>query len=132
MPGIFSPTTTTRELQSGSNRSQLKLDRGENYGFPSAATAAENSNSKDLIAGSTCEHGEVTRSPCGGPAGSKNKLKSKPPIIITLDSANAFRSHVMEVANGCDVQDSISTFVTRCRRRRFRDRHKAHLSLWRR
>ncbi|KAK9051454.1 hypothetical protein SSX86_028081 [Deinandra increscens subsp. villosa] len=55
-----------------------------------------------------------SRRPRGRPAGSKNK--PKPPIIITRDSANALRSHVMEVANGCDIQESISNFATRRQR----------------
>ncbi|KAI3743897.1 hypothetical protein L1987_56965 [Smallanthus sonchifolius] len=55
-----------------------------------------------------------SRRPRGRPAGSKNK--PKPPIIITRDSANALRSHVMEVANGCDIQESISSFASRRQR----------------
>ncbi|GJY43466.1 AT-hook motif nuclear-localized protein 22-like protein [Tanacetum coccineum] len=58
--------------------------------------------------------GGGSRRPRGRPAGSKNK--PKPPIIITRDSANALRSHVMEVANGCDIQESISNFATRRQR----------------
>ncbi|KAK9742848.1 hypothetical protein RND81_03G200200 [Saponaria officinalis] len=58
--------------------------------------------------------GELQRRPRGRPAGSKNK--PKPPIIITRDSANALRSHVMEVANGCDIMDSITTFARRRQR----------------
>lgn len=54
------------------------------------------------------------RKPRGRPAGSKNK--PKPPIIITRDSANALRSHVMEIANACDVQESISNFANRRQR----------------
>ncbi|KAL1548698.1 AT-hook motif nuclear-localized protein 22 [Salvia divinorum] len=57
---------------------------------------------------------EVTRRPRGRPAGSKNK--PKPPIIITRDSANALRSHVIEVAGGCDIQDAVSAFATRHQR----------------
>ncbi|GAB2271569.1 AT-hook motif nuclear-localized protein 24 [Dionaea muscipula] len=56
----------------------------------------------------------MTRRPRGRPAGSKNK--PKPPIIITRDSANALRSHVMEVANGSDIMESVSNFA--CRRQR--------------
>ncbi|KAL2509248.1 AT-hook motif nuclear-localized protein 22 [Forsythia ovata] len=56
----------------------------------------------------------MTRKPRGKPFDSKNK--PKPPIIITCDSANALRSHVMEVANGCDIQGSVSTFATRRQR----------------
>ncbi|XP_071735969.1 AT-hook motif nuclear-localized protein 18-like [Rutidosis leptorrhynchoides] len=58
--------------------------------------------------------GGGSRRPRGRPAGSKNK--PKPPIIITRDSANALRSHVMEVANGCDIQESVSNFATRRQR----------------
>ncbi|KAJ8497544.1 hypothetical protein OPV22_008096 [Ensete ventricosum] len=58
--------------------------------------------------------GEIMRRPRGRPAGSKNK--PKPPIIITRDSANALRSHVMEIAGGCDIVDSVASFA--CRRQR--------------
>lgn len=51
----------------------------------------------------------ITRRPRGRPAGSKNK--PKPPIIITRDSANALRTHVMEVSDGCDIMDSVATFA---------------------
>ncbi|XP_061348218.1 AT-hook motif nuclear-localized protein 24-like [Gastrolobium bilobum] len=58
--------------------------------------------------------GEITRRPRGRPAGSKNK--PKPPIIITRDSANALRTHVMEVADGCDIVESVSNFARRRQR----------------
>ncbi|KAI3783631.1 hypothetical protein L1987_42717 [Smallanthus sonchifolius] len=48
------------------------------------------------------------RRPRGRPPGSKNK--PKPPIFVTRDSPNALRSHVMEVASGTDVADSIAQF----------------------
>ncbi|CAN1332471.1 AT-hook motif nuclear-localized protein 24 [Linum perenne] len=54
------------------------------------------------------------RRPRGRPAGSKNK--PKPPVIITRDSANALRSHVMEIANSADIIDSVSTFARRRQR----------------
>lgn len=50
----------------------------------------------------------------GRPAGSKNK--PKPPIIITSDSANSLRSHVMEIAGGCDIGESVATFARRRQR----------------
>ncbi|KAI3727539.1 hypothetical protein L6452_16155 [Arctium lappa] len=65
-------------------------------------------------AGSDGKEGEISRRPRGRPAGSKNK--PKPPIIITRDSANALRTHVMEVADGCDVMESIATFARRRQR----------------
>ena len=55
-----------------------------------------------------------SRRPRGRPAGSKNK--PKPPIIITRDSANTLRTHVMEVAGGCDISESITAFARRRQR----------------
>ncbi|ERM94933.1 hypothetical protein AMTR_s00009p00189120 [Amborella trichopoda] len=54
------------------------------------------------------------RRPRGRPPGSKNK--PKPPIIITRDSPNALRSHVMEVASGSDVAESVAAFARRRQR----------------
>ncbi|KAL2509177.1 AT-hook motif nuclear-localized protein 24 [Forsythia ovata] len=56
----------------------------------------------------------MTRRPRGKPSDSKNK--AKPPIIITCDSANALRSHVMEVTDDCDIQGSVSTYANRRQR----------------
>ncbi|PSS34899.1 AT-hook motif nuclear-localized protein [Actinidia chinensis var. chinensis] len=55
-----------------------------------------------------------TRRPRGRPAGSKNK--PKPPIFVIRDSPNALRSHVMEVAGGTDVAESIALFARRRQR----------------
>ncbi|KAK8967175.1 putative DNA-binding protein ESCAROLA [Platanthera guangdongensis] len=55
-----------------------------------------------------------SRRPRGRPPGSKNK--PKPPIFVTRDSPNALRSHVMEVAGGADVADSIAQFSRRRQR----------------
>ncbi|CAN4091177.1 unnamed protein product [Withania somnifera] len=54
------------------------------------------------------------RRPKGRPPGSKNK--PKPPIFVTRDSPNALRSHVMEVAGGTDVADSIAQFARKRQR----------------
>ncbi|KAI4302778.1 hypothetical protein MLD38_038486 [Melastoma candidum] len=54
------------------------------------------------------------RRPRGRPAGSKNK--PKPPIIVTRDSPNSLRCHVIEVADGCDIVESISAFARRRQR----------------
>ncbi|XP_075518430.1 AT-hook motif nuclear-localized protein 22-like [Primulina tabacum] len=97
----------------------VKRDREENHGFPTTnssinmATTTPTSEGKEVaqLAG---DQSEVTRRPRGRPSGSKNK--PKPPIIITRDSANALRSHVMEVSNGSDIQESISIFATRRQR----------------
>ncbi|KHN09773.1 Putative DNA-binding protein ESCAROLA [Glycine soja] len=70
----------------------------------------ENSNGNNEGAGEA----EITRRPRGRPAGSKNK--PKPPIIITRDSANAMRTHMMEVADGCDIVESVSEFARKRQR----------------
>ncbi|KAL3499874.1 hypothetical protein ACH5RR_038967 [Cinchona calisaya] len=62
------------------------------------------SNSRDIVG----------RRPRGRPPGSKNK--SKPPVIITRESANTLRAHILEVTNGCDVFDSVSTYARRRQR----------------
>ncbi|XP_043711920.1 AT-hook motif nuclear-localized protein 20-like [Telopea speciosissima] len=54
------------------------------------------------------------RRPRGRPPGSKNK--PRPPIIITRESPNALRSHVLEISNGNDVADSLNTFARRRQR----------------
>ncbi|GMJ06756.1 AT-hook motif nuclear localized protein 25, AT-hook protein of GA feedback 1 [Hibiscus trionum] len=51
------------------------------------------------------------RRPRGRPAGSKNK--PKPPIIVTRDSPNALRSHVLEISSGSDIVDSVSDYARR-------------------
>lgn len=51
----------------------------------------------------------VGRRPRGRPPGSKNK--PKPPVIITRESANTLRAHILEVSSGCDVFDSVATYA---------------------
>ncbi|KAI3823671.1 hypothetical protein L1987_05111 [Smallanthus sonchifolius] len=74
----------------------------------------EENNNEMMNNSSEGKEGDMGRRPRGRPSGSKNK--PKPPIIITRDSANALRTHVMEVSDGCDVIDSISTFARRRQR----------------
>ncbi|KAL0432815.1 UNVERIFIED_CONTAM: AT-hook motif nuclear-localized protein 27 [Sesamum latifolium] len=52
-----------------------------------------------------------SRRPRGRPPGSKNK--PKPPIIVTRDSPNALRSHVLEVSAGNDIVESVSVYARR-------------------
>ncbi|KAK7406208.1 hypothetical protein VNO78_07828 [Psophocarpus tetragonolobus] len=73
----------------------------------------ENNNNSEGKEGGSGET-DNTRRPRGRPTGSKNK--PKPPIIITRDSANALKTHVMEVADGCDIVESVSTFARRRQR----------------
>jgi predicted DNA-binding protein with PD1-like motif len=56
----------------------------------------------------------IVRRPRGRPPGSKNK--PKPPVIITRESANALRAHILEVAAGCDVFSALSAYARRRQR----------------
>ncbi|CAG7893690.1 unnamed protein product [Brassica rapa] len=49
--------------------------------------------------------------PRGRPPGSKNK--PKPPVIVTKDSPNVLRSHVLEVSSGADIVESVNTYARR-------------------
>ncbi|XP_030937047.1 AT-hook motif nuclear-localized protein 29-like, partial [Quercus lobata] len=51
------------------------------------------------------------RRPRGRPPGSKNK--PKPPIIVTRDSLNALRSHMLEESNAADIVESVSNYARR-------------------
>ncbi|KAJ4761404.1 AT-hook motif nuclear-localized protein 22 [Rhynchospora pubera] len=69
---------------------------------PSAAAASDPASS---AGGGTNSSG---RRPRGRPPGSKNK--PKPPIIVTHESPNALRSHVLEIASGSDIMAAIAGF----------------------
>ncbi|KAK6935269.1 PPC domain [Dillenia turbinata] len=91
----------------------LKRDRDDD----DTTNGNTNNNSeegKELMLSGGRHDGEISRRPRGRPAGSKNK--PKPPIIITRDSANALRTHVMEIADGCDITESIAVFARRRQR----------------
>ncbi|KAK7251191.1 hypothetical protein RIF29_34166 [Crotalaria pallida] len=100
----FHPFPQTKEDEqsgsSGGGGGGLKRERDE---------CNENSNSNEGKDGAGGDQAEITRRARGRPAGSKNK--PKPPIFITRDSANALRTHVMEVADGCDIVESVSNFA---------------------
>ncbi|KAK7309023.1 hypothetical protein RJT34_05434 [Clitoria ternatea] len=99
---------TTEDEQSGSTGGlNLKREREDNN---NNNTSSEGKDGGGGASGET----EISRRPRGRPAGSKNK--PKPPIIITRDSANALKTHVMEVADGCDIVESISNFARRRQR----------------
>lgn len=56
----------------------------------------------------------MVRRPRGRPAGSKNK--PKPPVIITRESANTLRAHILEVGSGCDVFEAVAGYARRRQR----------------
>nr|XP_043626660.1 AT-hook motif nuclear-localized protein 22-like [Erigeron canadensis] len=108
------PNSDEDEQSGGSsslnNHGGQKREREDNHNDGNRELASVVTGDGDHSSGG----GGGSRRPRGRPAGSKNK--PKPPIIITRDSANALRSHVMEVASGCDIQESISNFATRRQR----------------
>ncbi|MCI34828.1 putative DNA-binding protein ESCAROLA-like, partial [Trifolium medium] len=53
--------------------------------------------------------GSGGRRPRGRPPGSKNR--PKPPVVITKETPNALRSHILEVADGNDIVACISNFA---------------------
>ncbi|GAB4856986.1 hypothetical protein Ancab_014898 [Ancistrocladus abbreviatus] len=103
------------EDQQSATLTGLKRDRSDENTTTSAAATSSSELGKDIDAGEgKGAGGEITRRPRGRPAGSKNK--QKPPIIITQDSANALRTHVIEVTDGCDIMESVATFARRRQR----------------
>ncbi|PON56703.1 AT-hook motif nuclear-localised protein [Parasponia andersonii] len=69
----------------------------------------------DLVTGQNPGPGDVVgRRPRGRPPGSKNK--PRPPVIITRESANTLRAHILEVGSGCDVFDSVATYARKRQR----------------
>ncbi|XP_047328729.1 AT-hook motif nuclear-localized protein 23-like [Impatiens glandulifera] len=58
--------------------------------------------------------GSVSRRPRGRPPGSKNK--EKPPIIITRESANTLRAHILEIGDGRDIFDCVASYARRRQR----------------
>lgn len=97
-----------------SSKREMELSINEKSGGGSSSRG-EDDDDKD--GGDEPKEGAVevgTRRPRGRPPGSKNK--PKPPIFVTRDSPNALRSHVMEVAGGTDVAESIAQFARRRQR----------------
>ncbi|KAK7256328.1 hypothetical protein RIF29_29770 [Crotalaria pallida] len=73
-----------------------------------------NNEALDLVSPNQGSGDVVGRRPRGRPPGSKNK--PKPPVIITRESANTLRAHILEVSNGCDVFDSVATYARKRQR----------------
>ncbi|KAL4188062.1 hypothetical protein AMTRI_Chr09g42270 [Amborella trichopoda] len=103
----------SEEDQSGSSDLNRGKKRDQDPNTPTN-NHEENQNDSNKELQQSGGEGEISRRPRGRPAGSKNK--PKPPIIITRESANALRAHVMEVASGCDVGESVANFARRRQR----------------
>lgn len=70
----------------------------------------------DLVTQNTSNSADesLTRRPRGRPSGSKNKAKS--PVCITRENPDTLRAHILEISSGCDVFDSIATYVRKKRK----------------
>ncbi|XP_030472227.1 AT-hook motif nuclear-localized protein 20-like [Syzygium oleosum] len=106
LPGVETSTSS-----SPARKPDLGISMKDNSGGGGAVEEDERDNSDEPKEGAV----EVaTRRPRGRPPGSKNK--PKPPIFVTRDSPNALRSHVMEIANGADIAESVAQFARRRQR----------------
>ncbi|EER95114.1 hypothetical protein BDA96_01G451100 [Sorghum bicolor] len=100
------------------------LQQGHHHGYAHSHVGAgpdssgNNNNDEDDAspppAGAAAGGGGGPRRPRGRPPGSKNK--PKPPVVVTRESPNAMRSHVLEIASGADIVDAIAGFSRRRQR----------------
>ncbi|XVE93037.1 hypothetical protein REPUB_Repub01dG0155500 [Reevesia pubescens] len=92
---------------------ELQLQRSSQHQLRDSKHSPEKEGTDPDAATTSSEAAGTTpgRRPRGRPAGSKNK--PKPPIIITRDSPNALRSHVLEISSGSDIVDSVSNYARR-------------------
>ncbi|KAF5739273.1 hypothetical protein HS088_TW12G00475 [Tripterygium wilfordii] len=94
-PGAAPPYVHPHLLLHDPQQEQQEHHSNQNPDLDSGATSsATNSNN---------------RRPRGRPPGSKNKPKA--PVIVTRDSPNAMRSHVLEITNGADIVESVSVYA---------------------
>lgn len=113
---VESPVTSSApSLHHRSNNPSLDHDFTNNSGSPNTQTqnSQEEQTSRDELpavepgSGS----GSTGRRPRGRPPGSKNKPKS--PVVVTKESPNSLQSHVLEIAAGADVAESLNAFARR-------------------
>ncbi|EPS57979.1 hypothetical protein M569_16838, partial [Genlisea aurea] len=76
---------------------------GDNEEFHSTGAGAEISEAEPARYGG--------RRPRGRPPGSKNK--PKPPTIVTRDSPNSLRTHVLDIISGTDIMESLAAYARR-------------------
>ncbi|WVZ05193.1 hypothetical protein V8G54_018539, partial [Vigna mungo] len=108
-----------QELMENNNNANTTPTNSSNSNTNANTNTTEEEVSRDngddqnqnLVSHEGSEPGSGGRRPRGRPPGSKNK--PKPPIVITKESPNALRSHVLEIASGSDVAESIAAFANR-------------------
>ncbi|GJM95000.1 hypothetical protein PR202_ga11688 [Eleusine coracana subsp. coracana] len=111
MGGAGDPTPTTPNSSGSNNHDDSSGAAAQD---PPTAGGGGGDNSPTPNATSGGSGGSSGRRPRGRPPGSKNK--PKPPIIITRESPNALRSHVLEIAGGADIMEAVAAFARRRQR----------------
>ncbi|KAK1362532.1 AT-hook motif nuclear-localized protein [Heracleum sosnowskyi] len=106
LPGIDPEATATPPTAMMNNKRQRELSVNEDEDRDQDQDNEDEFNEGAVVVG--------CRRPKGRPPGSKNR--PKPPIVVTRDSPNSLRSHVMEIASGTDVAESIAQFARRRQR----------------
>ncbi|KAA8534180.1 hypothetical protein F0562_031627 [Nyssa sinensis] len=109
--GFLDNTTTTVTSGGGSNNNPNPNATNLN---PEEEESRENdreTEDQNARALEISEPRNPSRRPRGRPPGSKNK--PKPPIIITKESPNALRSHILEISSGSDIAECIATYAQR-------------------
>lgn len=102
-----SPNTTTTTTTTTQNQSQNQEDQEDSRDNNNQESEDHTTALEAIEPGS----GSSSRRPRGRPPGSKNK--PKPPIVITKESPNSLRSHVLEISSGSDIAESIANFAQR-------------------
>lgn len=132
MAGLDLGTTTTNTSSRYINNNihqQQQIHHPHDFSLQTHQQIEENNNNNNFSSGGGGDHDDdsanqglgnsgpgdiVGRRPRGRPPGSKNK--PKPPVIITRESANTLRAHILEVANGCDIFECVATYARRRQR----------------
>ncbi|XP_074578067.1 AT-hook motif nuclear-localized protein 20-like [Curcuma longa] len=114
MAGVGPAAVATSSLSPSRHLHNANLDADRSPTTNNEANADDEKSAGGLEAGSDSGGRGGGRRPRGRPAGSKNK--PKPPVVITRESPNAMRSHVLEIAAGADVMHALATFARRRQR----------------
>ncbi|KAJ6833107.1 putative AT-hook motif nuclear-localized protein 25 [Iris pallida] len=107
----LNPNTTSAAPSSGSLHHHHGLLHQPQPTSPEPNTTTDQHEELDPHSSAGGGSGSSGRRPRGRPPGSKNK--PKPPIIVTRDSPNALRSHVLEVSSGSDVLEALHDYARR-------------------
>ncbi|KAM3714845.1 hypothetical protein ACJW31_01G364900 [Castanea mollissima] len=89
-------------------RPELHLQSQTQKPQQQASDSTDSPDERDHVSDSDAATTNSNRRTRGRPSKSKNK--PKPPIIVTRNSPNALRSHIIEVSDAADILESLSNF----------------------